>query len=586
MKQGDIKRGCLAWLLALACGSADVHAAVPAAVADALRARAASKGEVRLIVQFAAPGGRFAELPAAARASREQQIASLQTNLANRALQPGMRELGRFRTIPFMVFSADAHAVDRLANLPEVIGLQEDIPEYPTLASSIPIIGADTAWTAGYDGTGQVIAVLDTGVNTSHPYFPPAKLVAEACFSTNSVVEKSQSLCPGQASSSTAAGSGQNCPANVIGCTHGTHVAGIAVGNNGTGPNIGVAKGAGLITVQVFSCLSGSQNCTGSRSAGSFPSDQILALEHVLLLSSSIDIAAVNMSLGTNATYSDQVACNADNAARKDAIDNLRAVGIATVIASGNSGSRTGLSRPGCISTAISVGNTTDADDISSNSNVADFLTLLAPGTDIISAAPGGLEVSNTGTSMSAPHVAGAWAVVRQAHPAASINDILQALRLTATSVNDQRMDGTVTDMRRINLDLALGWLDALEPEIETNPVSGSELDFGQVRIDETSVSQFIALANTGDGDLLIQSCDLQGAEAGSFNINSCPATIPASTQVELELQCQPQATGALAAQLHINSNDTDEALLSFELTCEGLPSDKVFVDSFEQTVP
>ncbi|HKX55013.1 MAG TPA: S8 family serine peptidase, partial [Xanthomonadales bacterium] len=326
---------------------------MPTAVVDALRARADSQGEVRLIVQFAAPGKGFAELPATARPSREQQIANLQASLASRALQPGMRELVRFRTIPFMVFSADANAVDRLAGLPEVIDLQEDIPEYPTLASSIPIIGADTAWTAGFDGTGQVIAVLDTGVDTSHPYFPPAKRVAEACFSSNDAAN-SQSLCPGQASSSTAAGSGQNCTADSTLCPHGTHVAGIAAGNNGSGPNIGVAKEAGLIAIQVFSCISGG-NCPNLGSIGSYPSDQTRALEHVLLLSQSFDIAAVNMSLG-GAVYQSQEACDDANALRKAAIDNLRAVGIATIIASGNDGSKNAVRQPGCISSAISVG--------------------------------------------------------------------------------------------------------------------------------------------------------------------------------------------------------------------------------------
>ncbi|HKX56434.1 MAG TPA: S8 family serine peptidase, partial [Xanthomonadales bacterium] len=254
--------------------------------------------------------------------------------------------------------------------------------------------------------------------------------------------------------------------------------------------------------------------------------------------------------------------------------------------ASGNDGSKNAVRQPGCISSAISVGNTTDADSIADSSNVANFLDLLAPGSNIISAFPGGSEITNSGTSMSAPHVAGAWAVLRQAHPAASIDEILQALRMTGTSVNDQRIGGTVTDMRRINLDLALDWLATLEPEIETHPVSGSELDFGQVRIDETSASQIIQLSNIGDGDLVIQSCDLQGAAVASFISSPCPANIPAGTQAELELQCQPQAMDELSAQLHINSNDADEALLSFELKCVGLSSDHVFVDSFEQPVP
>jgi len=538
---------------------------VPGAVADALRARAASQGEVRLIVQLAAPGDSFADLPAAARQSREQQIANLQASLASRALQPGMRELVRFRTIPFMVFSANANAVDRLANLPEVLSMKEDSLEYPTLASSIPIIGADSAWTAGYDGTGQTIAVLDTGIDTSHPYFPSAKLVAEACFSSNGS-GNSQSLCPGQAGSSTAPGSGQNCA--LPNCAHGTHVAGIALGNNQAGQNFGVAKGARLIAIQVFSCISG--DCSSFGSIGSYESDQIRALEHVLALSETHTIAAVNMSLGSSATFTSQATCDDDNAARKEVIENLRAVGIATIIASGNSSSRAGLSQPGCISNAISVGNTTDADAISDRSNVASFLDLLAPGTDIISAAPDGGQVSNTGTSMSAPHVAGAWAVLRDFAPQAGINEILQALYQTGTSVDDQRPGGTVTDMRRINLDLALAVLDTPEPVIETSPVPGSLLDLGDVAVTAMGTQFNLEVTNAGDAELTL-SCDINGLQESHFVVIACPSAVPASASTDVSLRCDPQTIGEFSATFTISSNDASNPTVNYTLQCTGL---------------
>lgn len=581
MQHGGITRGLVA-LLVLACVSVELHAAVPTAVAEALRARAASKGEVRLIVQVADPGDQFAKLPPAARQAREQQIARLQDHLASRAQQPGMREVVRFRTIPFMVFTANADAVAKLASLPEVLSLQEDIPEYPTLASSIPIVGAGTAWAAGFDGTGQVIAVLDTGVDTTHPYFPPAKLVAEACFSTNSVADKSQSVCPGQASSSTAAGSGKNCPTNILGCSHGTHVAGIAVGNRGTGPNTGVAKGAKLIPIQVFSCISSSSNCTGTASAGSYPSDQILALEHLLLLSSSIDIAAVNMSLGSSLAFTSQGDCDLGNAARKAALDNLRAVGIATIVASGNGSRRDALSQPGCISTVISVGNTTDADAIASTSNVASFLDLLAPGSEITSAFPGGSEVTESGTSMAAPHVAGAWAVLRQAQPEATVDELLAALRLTATVVNDQRPAenppppgrvlpaGSVTDMRRINLDLALGSLTAPQPEIETNPVAGSVLDLGDVAFAAMGAEFDLEVTNSGEEELTL-SCGISGAQSSHFSMIACPAAVVATASVDISLRCEPLAVGELSATLTVTSNDSSEPTLNYMLQCTGL---------------
>ena len=86
---------------------------------------------------------------------------------------------------------------------------------------------------------------------------------------------------------------------------------------------------------------------------------------------------------------------------------------------------------------------------------LANFLDLLAPGTFITSSIPGGGVASWEGTSMSTPHVAGAWAVLKQRSPEAEVTEILAALRDTGTLVDDGRSNGTVTDMRRINLDLA-----------------------------------------------------------------------------------------------------------------------------------
>ncbi len=580
------KTGFLIAVLAMGMASPGANAAVPSAVAANLRARAVSHGAVRVIVQFAEADPAPPGSSPAVRQGLAQNIEQLQQALAQRAAQPGLQEVTRFRFIPFMVFSADANALDTLANLPEVIDLQEDIPEYPLLASSIPVIGANAAWAAGYAGTGQVIAILDTGVDTTHPFFPAWKLKAEACFSTNdpnATPNKSSSVCPEGASSSTAAGSGRNCAAGISGCDHGTHVAGIAVGNDGVGPNIGVARDAGLIAIQVFSCISSGADCSGIKNAGSYPSDQIRALEHVLALSENFTIAAVNMSLGGIA-YTTQNACDAVNAARKAAIDNLRAVGIATIAASGNSNSRNSISQPGCISSAISVGNTTDADAIDSTSNVAPFLSLLAPGSLIDSSVPGGSVASKTGTSMAVPHVAGAWAVLRQAQPEAGIDEILEILRNTGTPVDDQRSGGSVTDMRRINLDLALNAM-LLQPEFESTPVAGTELDFGSVFIGESSDFREVSISNSG-GSALQMACQITGESAGSFQIQSCPEVVAAGQSSVLMLRCSPVAIGLKSAQFMISSNDADAPEASFPLSCAALMNpDYLFIDGFEEPV-
>jgi hypothetical protein len=132
----------------------------------------------------------------------------------------------------------------------------------------------------------------------------------------------------------------------------------------------------------------------------------------------------------------------------KPIIDNLRAAGIATVIAAGNDGSRNGISSPACISSAVSVGSTTEADTVSSFSNVANILTLLAPGSSINSSVPGsGFSVFN-GTSMATPHVAGAWAILKQAISDGTVDEILSAFQQSGLAVTDTRSGGTLTKPR------------------------------------------------------------------------------------------------------------------------------------------
>ena len=94
----------------------------------------------------------------------------------------------------------------------------------------------------------------------------------------------------------------------------------------------------------------------------------------------------------------------------KSGIDNLLAVGIATVIASGNASFTTGVSSPACISTAVTVGSTTKWDVVSSFSNSGNPVDLLAPGSDIKSSVASSTTAFDfkSGTSMATPHVAGA----------------------------------------------------------------------------------------------------------------------------------------------------------------------------------
>jgi hypothetical protein len=162
----------------------------------------------------------------------------------------------------------------------------------------------------------------------------------------------------------------------------------------------------------------------------------IAALEEihdVFLLSHAIP--AVNVSLGGQ-TWTSQAACDADNAAYKAAIDNLRSVDVATVVAAGNNGLSNGLSEPACISSAVSVSASTDVDTFQAFANRAPFLSLWAPGVNIRAPEWQVTGYKNaTGTSMAAPHAAGAWAILRQAVPDAGVDEVLEALQTTGVFI-------------------------------------------------------------------------------------------------------------------------------------------------------
>src|SRR6185312_16823709 len=100
-----------------------------------------------------------------------------------------------------------------------------------------------------------------------------------------------------------------------------------------------------------------------------------------------------------------------DDDPRKVAIDALRAKGIAVAIVSGNDGVTDKVEKPGCISTAETVGATDDGTAVASFSNFSTMVDFMAPGVNVLGASASGSGlVAKSGTSIAAPHVAGAWA--------------------------------------------------------------------------------------------------------------------------------------------------------------------------------
>jgi hypothetical protein len=193
-----------------------------------------------------------------------------------------------------------------------------------------------------------------------------------------------------------------------------------------------------VLAVQAFSRVTDPNVCAGGAPCvAAFSSDILAALEHLYILSWDYRIAAINLSLGSN-----QPSAACDDEPYKAIVDNLRAVGIATVVASGNAGATSALASPACVSSAVSVGSTTKADRISAFSNVAPSLSLLAPGESITSSLPVGEYGALSGTSMAAAHVSGAFAVMRQAVPTADVTTLLDAFRRTGLPIADTRPSG------------------------------------------------------------------------------------------------------------------------------------------------
>jgi subtilisin family serine protease len=363
------------------------------------------------------------------------------------ATATNVRALGR---IPGVSAEITVDALERLREDPNVALVTRDIPVPPLLFDSVPLIGANRYHQNGVRGSGVNVAVLDTGVDKNHPALARS-VVKEACFSTaKSETFKIKSLCPQGLDAFLLPGAAGGCPHDVSGCDHGTHVAGIIAGHDmklADKSFDGVAPAAGVVAVQVFTLFEDPSACGGEpRCVLSFTSDQLRALEWVYRNRNELKIAAINMSLGGG--YHDSH-CDATSPLT-DIIERLRSKQIATVIAAGNETFFDGISEPACISHAISVSALKRDGELDvSYSNVAPFVTIAAPGTDITSTVFDATLGRKSGTSMAAPHVAAAFALLRQQRPRLTVKEIEELIKGVSVPVTDPR---TGTQVGRMEL--------------------------------------------------------------------------------------------------------------------------------------
>ncbi|GAA4980208.1 subtilisin family serine protease [Nonomuraea thailandensis] len=363
---------------------------------------------------------------------------------------------------PFMVVEGTAEELAKLAEDPRVSSIHRDRTYTPAeVAPSLSLIGADKVHAAGTTGTGQVVAVIDTGIDVDHPWFQ-GRIVAQACFSAtedSGVV----SLCPNglnqQTDGNAADATTPNCLLDGVNlCDHGSHVAGIAAGTGG------VAPGAGIVAVQVFSRLNDEDSCGEPACLVAYESSLRQALDYVAGLNQPL--AAVNMSLG-GMLYETSCDATEEGAIFKEKFDALLARNIATVVAAGNEYFE-GTAHPACVSTAVTVGANDNADAIAEWSNRGSLLDLFAPGVDVESAVPDNTTTVYSGTSMATPQVTGALALMRAAAPDKPMAELIETLKTTGRPYVYDVAGAQVTTPR---LDLAAALTGAaVQPPVTQSP--------------------------------------------------------------------------------------------------------------------
>jgi subtilisin family serine protease len=362
----------------------------------------------------------------------------------------------------------------------------------PLLDHSVPQVGAPEAWARGYEGDGVVVAVLDTGVDETHPDLRDRVVVSEN-FS-------------------------EDPDGDQVG--HGTHVASILAGSGAAegGRYRGVAPGVSLLSAKV---------CEGIWCNES----TLLAGMHWAVVEQGARV--VNVSIGgVDTPEIDPL---------EEAVNTLSAEhGALFVISAGNSGPwASTVESPGSAAAALTVG-AVDRDD-----QVAEFSSrgfplgersikpdLSAPGVEIVAArgvnaaygTPGEAYTTLSGTSMAAPHVAGAAALLAQQHPDWSGAELKAALLGSA-----ELLPGwSVRDQGAGRLDVVA----ALDVNVRAEPASLSLGIALWPHEDDEPITRTVTYQNLGAATELAFDLDVSGpdgvrAPAEMFTIVPATLTLP-----------------------------------------------------------
>ena len=323
----------------------------------------------------------------------------------------------------------------KLSEDPGVIKVDLDVGGKGGLDQSRPGINADDVHDAGFRGQGVTVAVFDTGIDTNG-FDLEGDIVAQQCFCEN---ENGSGCCPNGNSAQSGNGSAED------GNGHGTNISGIITSDGFIAP-VGIAPDAKIVAVKVLDNTNSFSNTA-----------QIISgLEWVLINRPDVDV--INMSLGTSTLFG-EVCDNvtAFNMALEEVIQNLVVRGVVVFASTQNDGSIVSIASPACLSSTISVGAVYDGDNgtvetldcVDQNtskdkvpcfSNSSEDMDLLAPGSRITSTGNTILGISTqSGTSQACAHASASAALLLEANPNLTHDEIRQVLRDTGVGVQDDR---------------------------------------------------------------------------------------------------------------------------------------------------
>ena len=431
---------CMAACSWLAAGCSDERATPggsAAVVQPGLRAALASTDEVHVIVSFR----ESVDLPSPNQREAHQRALAFVRESVLKTAPRGFVPTRTFEHVPAIAGRITLSALEKLARDPNVRFIQFDTPGHGALTVSVPAIGADIAQADyGVTGSGVRVAVLDTGIATSHPDLTSSVVSTQHCFTEGD--------CPPSHSDESDSAEDDH--------GHGSHVSGI-ITSDGSVAGRGFAPDAEIVPVKI----------NDSYSSG-WVSDWVAGLDWIYSNLSTLDVRIVNMSICTDQLYSSQNECDTSEPAMAAAVANLVDAGVTIFAASGNKGSNSQMSSPACNTGVIAVGATYKSDqgrqpetgtyagqwgdtfgDCADETTAFDFVTcftnssnrldILAPGAVIVSDALQGGTDWYRGTSQASPTAAGVAALMLECDPALAPVEIKDILTRTGVMVEDPK---------------------------------------------------------------------------------------------------------------------------------------------------